>query len=348
MERGRTTTGIPERLSLAEQRSVIDDLPVPSFTEHLAAAELPTLKASAPDILQINVGKLCNQSCSHCHVDAGPNQTEANMDWPTFEAVLAIIAELKPSLIDITGGAPELNPHFRRFVREARALGVEEIIDRCNLTVLLLKQQRDLAQFLADQRVQVVSSLPAVNEKQTDSQRGGGVFGRSIKALRLLNEHGYGMPDSGLELTLVSNPAGAFLPAPQEATERRFRELLRERYQIEFSKLIQITNMPISRFLEFLISRDLHERYVQRLSQAFNPAAVDGLMCHNTLSISWDGRIYDCDFNQMLDLPVEPAGARSIFDFRSDLLAGRPISVGKHCLGCTAGQGSSCGGATSS
>lgn len=336
----------PPRLTLAEQHEIIDDAPVPGFTEHLDWHGRAPLHAAAPAVIQINVGKLCNQRCHHCHVDAGPHQTAANMDARTCDAVLDLVRAARPRVIDITGGAPELNPHFRRLVRTARQLGVAEVIDRCNLTVLELPQQHDLADFLVEQGVHVVASLPAVNERQTDAQRGDGIFARSIRALRRLNAHGYGMPETGLELTLMANPAGAFLPPPQAASERRFKRLLAERHDVHFTRLIQITNMPISRFLEFLVARGLHDDYVRRLSSAFNPETVDALMCRDTLSIGWDGRIYDCDFNQMLDLPVTSEDARSVFDLRLDALAGRPIAVGKHCLGCTAGQGSSCGGAT--
>ncbi|MDA3963130.1 MAG: arsenosugar biosynthesis radical SAM protein ArsS [Planctomycetota bacterium] len=337
---------IPSRLSEAEQLDVIAASPVPGFDAHLRSADLHGLRAGQPDIIQVNIGKLCNQRCQHCHVDAGPHQKTANMDWRTCEAVLDLVRASKPRLVDITGGAPELNPHFRELVVALRQLGVPEIIDRCNLSVLELPQHQDLAAFLAEQRVHVVASLPAVNEAQTDAQRGDGIFARSIQALQRLNALGYGRDDSALELSLMSNPAGAFLPAPQAASEKRFKTLLAKRYGVSFTRLIQLTNMPISRFLEFLVARGLHHDYMQRLSAAFNPSAVSGLMCLNTLSIGWDGQIYDCDFNQMLKLPVAPESARSIFDLRLDALAGRPIVVNKHCLGCTAGQGSSCGGTT--
>jgi radical SAM/Cys-rich protein len=227
-----------------------------------------------------------------------------------------------------------------------RARGVREVIDRCNLTVLLLPGQKDLVAFLAEQRVHVVASLPAVNAQQTDGQRGDGVFERSLEGLRRLNAAGYGRPGTGLELSLMSNPTGAFLPPPQAAQEARFRSLLEQRHGIVFTRLIELTNMPIHRFLEFLLERQDLERYLGALSQAFNPGAVDGLMCRDTLSVGWDGRLYDCDFNQMLELEVAPAGSRTIFEWNDALLRGRPVRVARHCLGCTAGQGSSCGGAT--
>lgn len=334
------------RLAPLEQLAALARVPVPTFQSHLARAGLETLVAGALRVLQVNVGKFCNQTCRHCHVDAGPHQVAANMTWPTFEACLEVVRAARPPVVDITGGAPELNPHFRRFVREARALGVGEVIDRCNLTVLLLAGQRDLVAFLAEQRVHVVASLPAVNASQTDAQRGDGVFEKSIEGLRRLNAVGYGRPGTGLELTLMSNPSGAFLPPPQAAQEKRFRALLEERYGIVFTRLIELTNMPIHRFLEFLLERDDLERYMASLSTAFNPGAVRGLMCVDTLSVGWDGRLYDCDFNQMLELEVAPAEARTIFAWRDELLRGRAIRTARHCLGCTAGQGSSCGGAT--
>ncbi len=336
------------RLTPDEQLAALARLSVPTFQAHLARAGLPALTAGALRVLQVNVGKLCNQTCRHCHVDAGPHQVAANMVWPTFAACLEVVKAARPPVVDLTGGAPELNAHFRRFVREVKALGVREVIDRCNLTVLLLPGQRDLVAFLAEHRVHVVASLPAVNAAQTDAQRGDGVFERSLEGLRRLNAVGYGQPGTGLELTLMSNPTGAFLPPPQAAQEARFRALLRERHGIEFTRLVELTNMPIHRFLEFLLERDDLERYAGALSQAFNPGAVAGLMCRDTLSVGWDGRLYDCDFNQMLEIEVAPEEARTIFRWRDDLLAQRPIRVARHCLGCTAGQGSSCAGATSS
>ena len=338
--------GTPTRMSVPEQHRVIASAPVGTFQHHLADAGLPPLRASRPTILQVNVGKLCNQTCRHCHVDAGPHRVAEAMEWPTFEACLDVVKAIRPEKVDVTGGAPELNVHFRRFVREARALGVPEVIDRCNLTVLLLGGQRGLAEFLAEQRVHVVASLPAVSPHQTDAQRGAGVFEKSIRALRILNDLGYGKPGTGLLLTLVSNPPGAFLPPPQSSAERRWKDVLRERHGVEFSRLIELANMPINRFLEYLVDSGNYESYMRTLSTAFNPAAVAGLMCMNTLSVGWDGRLYDCDFNQMLEMEVAPERSRTIFDFREDLMTDRPVRVAKHCLGCTAGQGSSCGGAT--
>ena len=328
-----------------QQIKILEAAPVAAFDEHLQQHHVAALQSAELEILQINVGKLCNQICAHCHVDAGPDKIEENMDWRTFKACIAVAEQARPRCVDLTGGAPELNPHFRDAVKAFRTAGVEEIIDRCNLSVLLMKSQTDLIDFLAEQRVHIVASLPAVNEQQTDAQRGDGVFDKSISALQKLNAVGYGVEGSGLELTLMSNPSGAFLPPPQSSAEERFRRLLRSRYDIEFTRLIELTNMPIARFLEYLVETNNYERYMDKLSKAFNPAAVDGLMCKNTLSVSWDGRLFDCDFNQMLDMPV-CAPSQTIFDYNAALMQGRSIAVHKHCLGCTAGQGSSCGGKT--
>ena len=242
-------------------------------------------------------------------------------------------------------GAPELNPNFRWFVEQVRALGCS-VIDRCNLTVLVLPSQRDLAEFLALHRAEVIASLPYFLGSRTDAQRGDGVFDKSIRAVRKLNSLGYGMPGSGLQLNLVYNPTGAFLPPAQEALEADFRRELRERHQVEFNSLFTITNMPISRYLEYLIRSGNYQRYMQKLVSAFNPAAAEGVMCRSMISVGWDGRVYDCDFNQMLDLEVGFGAPRHIRDFDPTTLANRRIVSGQHCYGCTAGSGSSCGGTT--
>lgn len=350
----RSLEAPPSKLNAMGQLEALGGTQVRGFQEHLAQAGLAPLKAGETTIFQVNVGKLCNQTCHHCHVDAGPTKTLENMDWPTFTACLAVIGRIKPRIVDITGGAPELNPHFRKFVRELRELGVPEIIDRCNLSVLLLESQEGLAAFLAESRVHIVASLPAANAQQTDAQRGPGAFSRSIQALQLLNGLGYGLDGTGLLLTLMSNPPGAFLPPPQSAAETRFKHLLKRNHGIEFNNLIELANMPINRFLEYLLHTGNLQGYMEKLSDGFNPAAVRSLMCLNTLSVGWDGQLYDCDFNQMLELPVQPhrapsrlpGSSRSIFDYRKELMDGRPIVTAGHCLGCTAGQGSSCGGAT--
>jgi radical SAM/Cys-rich protein len=306
-------------------------------------AGLHPLRSTGITVLQINVGKLCNQTCRHCHVDAGPDRIES-MSRETAEFCIQALAQTGIPTVDITGGAPELNPNFRWLVEQARGLN-RHVMDRCNLSVLLLPSQADLAQFLAAHRVEVVASLPYYRQPQTDAQRGEGVFDKSIQGLRRLNQLGYGKPDSGLVLNLVHNPVGAFLPHKQEAIESQFRKELRVKYAIEFNRLYSITNMPVSRFLEFLVDSGNYEAYMQRLANAFNPAAAAGVMCRYTLSVGWDGTLYDCDFNQMLDLPVASGPTPHIRNFNFAQLQQRTIVTGNHCYGCTAGSGSSCGGA---
>jgi radical SAM/Cys-rich protein len=314
------------------------------FEQALADSALSPLAATGITVFQINVGKLCNQTCRHCHVDAGPDRREM-MTRETAELCIAALARTDIPTVDITGGAPELNPNFRWLVEQVHALG-RHVMDRSNLSVLLLPSQDGLAQFLAAHDVEVVASLPYFLEQQTDAQRGEGVFVRSIQALRLLNSLGYGQPDSHLRLNLVYNPVGAFLPPAQRAIEADFKRELLRRYGIVFHSLYTITNMPISRFLEFLLRTGNYEHYMDRLVQAYNPGAAAAVMCRYTLSVGWDGALYDCDFNQMLDLPLAFGAPRHIRDFRPEQLHHRRIVTGQHCYGCTAGAGSSCGGAT--
>ncbi|MBU6482985.1 MAG: arsenosugar biosynthesis radical SAM protein ArsS, partial [Nitrospirae bacterium] len=266
------------------------------------------------------------------------------MSRETAELCLAAVVRTDVPTVDITGGAPELNPNFRWLVEQARALG-RHVMDRCNLSVLLLPSQADLAEFLAAHRVEVIASLPAYRASQTDAQRGEGIFEKSIEALRLLNRLGYGRPDTGLTVNLVSNPVGAFLPPKQAAVEAQFRNELRRRHGIEFNHLYTITNMPISRFLEFLIQSGNYDAYMERLANAFNPVAAASVMCRSMISVGWDGTLYDCDFNQMLNLPVNEGMPRHIRDFDPTRLGTRRIVTGNHCYGCTSGAGSSCGGA---
>ena len=313
-----------------------------SFEAQLNQAGLYPLRAVGITVFQINVGKLCNQTCRHCHVDAGPDRPET-MSLETAEQCVRALAKTDIPTVDITGGAPELNPHFRWLVEQVRGLG-RHVIDRCNLSVLLLPSQADLAEFLASHRVEIIASLPSYRAGQTDAQRGDGVFEKSMEALRLLNRFGYGRPDSGLTLNLVYNPVGAFLPPKQDAIEAQFKKELRTRHGIEFNRLYTITNMPISRFLEFLVESGNYEQYMTRLANAFNPAAAAGVMCRYTLSVGWDGRLYDCDFNQMLDLPIDRGAPSHVRDFDPAQLHDRQIVVRNHCYGCTAGSGSSCGG----
>lgn len=328
------------QLRILQPNSVSDFVP---FEASLAEAGIESLVASGIGVVQMNVGKLCNQTCKHCHVDAGPDRTEENMSRETFELCLSAIKQIRQPDVDLTGGAPELNPNFRWFVEQVRGLGCT-VIDRCNLTVLVMNSQAGLAEFLAEQRVQIIASLPYFLDSRTDAQRGDGVFEKSILALRKLNELGYGQRDSGLGLNLVYNPTGAFLPPDQSAIEADFRRELSARYGVEFNSLYTITNMPIGRYLDYLVRSGNYQRYMEQLINAFNPAAAEGVMCHSMISVGWDGRLYDCDFNQMLDLELGFGAPRHIRDFDAGLLAGRRIVSSQHCYGCTAGSGSSCGG----
>ena len=331
--------------SSSEQLAALRRLPLArEFREALDASGLHPLRPTGIEVLQINVGKLCNQTCRHCHVDAGPDRREV-MTRETMARCVDALARTSIPTVDVTGGAPELNPGFRWLVERCAGLG-RHVIDRCNLTVLGLPSQADLVEFLAAHRVEVVCSLPHYRRLRTDAQRGGGVFDKSIEGLRKLNAAGYGDGSSGLRLVLVTNPAGAYLPAGQASLEREWKRELGRLYGIRFDALHTITNMPISRFLEWLVDSSNLERYMQRLVAAYNPAAARGVMCRNTLSVGWDGALYDCDFNQMLDLPVEPGAPRRIEDFDLAALEARSIVVGRHCFGCTAGAGSSCSGAT--
>jgi radical SAM/Cys-rich protein len=316
------------------------------FDSTIAKHRQDTLLASEIEIFQINVGKLCNQVCAHCHVDAGPDRQEI-MTKETMISCIEALAKTSIPRVDITGGAPEMNPNFRWLVEESRALG-RHIMDRCNLTVIFVRGREDLPEFLAKHQVEVIASLPYYQERETDRQRGAGVFERSIEALKRFNQVGYGIPGTGLILNLIHNPVGAFLPASQKAVQEEFKKNLMNRFGVQFNQLYCITNMPISRFLEFLMNSGNYHRYMEKLVQAFNPAAIDGLMCRNTISIGWDGRLYDCDFNQMLDLEVGYSAPRHIDDFDLERLNYRRIVTNRHCYGCTAGAGSSCGGAISS
>ena len=331
----------------ATQRATLAALPAArTFEDATAAAGHAPLRATGVSVLQVNVGKRCNQACHHCHVDAGPDRTEV-MPPDVVDACLSLLERSDIPTLDITGGAPELPPAFRDIVRRARAAG-RRVMDRCNLTITRLPAYADLPDFLAGQQVEVVASLPSFSARQTDAQRGEGVFEDSIAALTRFNELGYGVEGSGLVLNLVANPVGAFLPAPQAALEADWKRQLQRRHGITFNRLYTITNMPISRYLEFLIDSGNLQAYMDRLVSAFNPATVDGLMCRYTLSVGWDGRLYDCDFNQMIELGTAAGAPQTIFDVTPALLAGRRIVVGPHCFGCTAGAGSSCGGATTS
>jgi radical SAM/Cys-rich protein len=328
----------------ATQRRLLAALPLKrSFEDATAAAGHQPLRTIDPTVLQMNVGRRCNQACRHCHVDAGPDRIEV-MTPPVVEACLAVLEQSAIGTLDITGGAPELHPLFRTIVRRARAAG-RHVMDRCNLTITQLPNYTDLPEFFAEQRVEVIASLPSVALKQTDTQRGSGVFEASIAAIRRFNSVGYGVDGSGLLLNLVTNPVGAFLPASQAALEADWKRELARRHAVTFNHLFTITNMPIGRYLQFLLDSGNLQAYMDRLVTTFNPVTVDGLMCRTTLSVAWDGRLYDCDFNQMIELGPSSDGPQTIFDVTPGSLAGRRVSVGPHCFGCTAGAGSSCGGA---
>jgi radical SAM/Cys-rich protein len=330
--------------SSAQLRVLNDHTPRKAFVQALAESGLAPLTATGITVFQINVGKLCNQTCGHCHVDAGPDRREI-MTRETAELCIAALERTDIPTVDITGGAPELNPNFRWLVEQSRSLG-RHVMDRCNLSVLLLPAQAGLAEFLAEHRVEIIASLPYYLEQQTDAQRGDGAFAKSIEALRKLNALGYGHERSGLRLNLVYNPVGAFLPPAQHSIETDFKRELGRRHGIVFNSLYTITNMPINRFLEFLLRSGNYERYMDKLISAYNPAAAAGVMCRYTISVGWDGTLYDCDFNQMLDLNVGFGTPAHIRDFHLALLNHRPIVTGQHCYGCTAGGGSSCVGVT--
>ena len=317
---------------------------LPKFSEQLKHSGLAPLKKRQLEVLQINLGYMCNQVCAHCHVDAGPDRKE-KMSKIHLERCLELIKVSKVGTVDLTGGAPEIHPDFQWFVREVAALGVQDIIVRSNLTILVANAYyASYPQFFAEQGVHVVSSLPFYKKEKTDRQRGEGVFSNSIEALKALNAVGYGQEGSGLQLDLVYNPAGAFLPAAQEQLEQDFKTSLATNYGIQFNQLFTITNLPISRFLEYLLASENYEDYMTTLVDAFNPAAVQNVMCTNTLSIDYQGYMYDCDFNQMLAIKVQ-SPVQHIDQFDPTTFAQHPIAISQHCYGCTAGAGSSCQGA---
>ncbi|MFO0724188.1 MAG: arsenosugar biosynthesis radical SAM (seleno)protein ArsS [Myxococcota bacterium] len=325
------------------QRARLERLPLrEEFEAALGRSGLSPLLRTPLEIFQINVGKLCNQTCKHCHVDAGPDRVES-MSRETMEACLAAIDQTGVPTVDITGGAPELNPHFEWLI-EALAARKKHIIDRCNLTILETGRHQHLPELFARHRVELVCSLPHVQARSTDAQRGAGVYERSIRALQRLNARGYGR-DPQLRLVLVTNPVGAFLPAGQASLEREWKAELKRLHDVDFHALYCLTNMPISRYLEWLEQSGNLERYMNALVQAFNPSAAAAVMCRNTISVGWDGQLYDCDFNQMLELPLGGGQAR-LGEIDWDQLSQRAIVTGRHCFGCTAGAGSSCGGAT--
>ena len=326
------------------QIEILDDagsIGIETFDERLKQINLFPLKPVQIDVFQINVGKMCNQVCKHCHVDAGPDRKEI-MVQETMKQCLNAIKASNVKIVDLTGGAPEMNPNFRWFVEEISALG-KKIIVRCNLTIILANSKyNDLPDFFKKHKINVVSSLPYFTARRTNAQRGDGVFEKSIKALKMLNAVGYGSPDSNLQLDLVYNPSGAFIPGDQQTLENEYKLKLKNLYGIEFNSLFAITNLPISRFLEYLVNSGNYHNYMTELANAFNPMVAEEVMCRNTISVGWDGFLYDCDFNQMLDLKVRAKNHISEFDLES--LTSREIILNQHCYGCTAGAGSSCGG----
>jgi radical SAM/Cys-rich protein len=353
----RTTSLLSRRSPLAPaadqlaQLAALDvqaDGEAADFDRTVARAGLPTLTAGAVEVFQVNLGKLCNMTCRHCHVDAGPDRTDAMMSDETVDAVLEAMARSGAHTVDLTGGAPELHPRFRDIVDAAVAQG-KHVIDRCNLTILHVRKFGDLPRWMAERGVEIVASLPHYRKLNTDSQRGDGTYDKSIAAMRMLNEVGYGEGDPRRVLTLMSNPSGAFLGGSQATMEGEWKAGLDRNHGVSFDRLFVLNNMPIARFLEWLLERGNLQGYMQKLIDAFNPAAVAGLMCKNTLSVSWDGRIYDCDFNQMLEIEAESVEGATLHirDFTPERYASRPIKTARHCFGCTAGAGSSCGGATS-
>ncbi len=316
---------------------------LPTFAKKIKETNQFPLRPKKLEILQINLGYMCNQVCAHCHVDAGPDRKEI-MTKETMEQCLEVIRTTGAHTLDLTGGAPEMNPNFRWFVEEASKAGVKDFIVRSNLTIIRAnKKYHDLPEFFKKHNVHVVSSMPHWTRGKTDKQRGDGVFDKSIEALKMLNEVGYGIEGTGLQLDLVYNPSGAFLPGDQVALENDFKKALDEDFGISFNSLFAITNLPISRFLDYLIASENYEDYMYSLVEAYNPMAVENVMCTNTLSVSWDGYLYDCDFNQMLNLKVA-SKSQHISEYNEALLQNRNIIINQHCYGCTAGAGSSCQG----
>jgi radical SAM/Cys-rich protein len=332
-----------------QQRRLVQGLPAgQSLPATLVAAGLPLPRRGALRVLQLNLGRLCNMACSHCHVEAGPHQAHTQMPGAVVEACLVAIDRLRPEVLDLTGGAPELHPAFRELVLRARAAGCH-VIDRCNLTVLELPPLADLAAFLAEQRVEIVASLPAPDLEATDAQRGEGTWTQSVAALKRLNALGYGQGNPELPLTLMSNPDGTELQSLTPCDTSQWQRRLEQQAGVRFDRLIGLNNMPIARFQNDLFERGQLPSYLQKLRHAFNPGALAGLMCRDTLSVAADGRLFDCDFNQMLERPLADgceAAPHTMAEVSAAALEGLPIAWGNHCFGCTAGQGSSCAGAT--
>ncbi len=316
------------------------------FEQDLSASGWDELTPAELEIVQINLGKLCNMTCRHCHVDSGPDRTEENMDRETVDQCLAAIDRSGAHTVDLTGGAPELNPNFEYLVDACVERGLH-VIDRCNLTILTTGAYQHLPEWFAERGVEVVCSLPHYRKLNTDAQRGEGTYKKSIRAMEMLNDAGYGQGDPERKLTLVTNPVGAFLAGNQESLEREWKEALQRNHGVTFDELLALNNMPMSRFLEWLMEKGQVEEYMERLVNAFNPSTIRGLMCRNTLSISWDGFLYDCDFNQQLEMNMDLNGEDHphVSDFDLEAWKTHSIRTNRHCYGCTAGAGSGCGGA---
>ena len=321
--------------------SAIDNQP--RFADKLRNIGLFPLKPTSVEILQINIGYMCNQVCEHCHVDAGPDRKEI-MTKNTMRQCLEAIKKSGANTVDITGGAPEMNPNFRWFIEELTKIGVDDIIVRSNLTIIVAnKKYQSLPAFFKANNIHLISSLPCDTQENVDKQRGDGVFNDSIEALKMLNRIGYGVESSGLKLDLVFNPGGASLPGDQQALELDYKRELQQNFGIAFNQLFTITNLPISRFLDFLVASERFEEYMEKLITSFNPYTVENLMCRNTISVGWEGDLYDCDFNQMLHLKTA-SSVQHISDFNVEQLSKREVVISQHCYGCTAGAGSSCQG----
>ncbi len=343
--RHKSMKAFGELLANANEQLKVLDQPskLPSFDSKYESIGIGPLKSDTIEIFQINIGKMCNQVCKHCHVDAGPDRKEI-MTKETMQMCVDILKNYEIPIVDLTGGAPELNPNFLWFAEEIKGLN-RHIIVRSNLTILVSNGFEAYPKFMANNEIEIISSLPYYTKSNTDRQRGEGVFEKSIQAIRILNELGYGRTEK-LKFNLVYNPVGAFLPPKQEALEKDYKRELLNKHGIVFNNLYTITNMPISRYLDYLIASGNYEGYMDKLINAFNPSAARNVMCKNTISVGWDGRIYDCDFNQMLELPVDHGTPAHLRDFNFNKLEKRLIVTKQHCFGCTAGAGSSCGGAT--
>ena len=350
----RATSSLSSRIApLAhpdEQLGILDEAGIVGgptnsgqFELDLASCGWPRLKPDRLEIVQINLGKLCNMTCRHCHVDAGPDRTEENMDRETVDDCLRVIDESGAQVIDLTGGAPELNPNFEYLVEECIQRGLR-VLDRCNLTILLTRRYEHLPEWFAERGVEIVCSLPHYRKMGTDAQRGDGTYRKSIQALKRLNKVGYGTGDPNLILTLVTNPVGAFLSGNQPSLEKEWKVALASNHGVHFDRLLTLNNLPISRYLEWLMETNQVDLYLNRLLQAFNPSTIAGLMCRNTLSISWNGYLYDCDFNQQLEMRMDIFRSH-VRGFDLTAWQNHEIRTARHCYGCTAGAGSSCGGA---